>query len=170
MYVRDDGEEMSMFEVARDEGLVKPGENKNNFNPKTQKISNLESKYTSQNLAPPSALKTKGDDTTSDILNEVFTFSEDSESDYFFTPFSNATPAINPKTGTRSWSVSDAVGTDDIMLIDRETMMPVMDGNKRRRFKTGDKFKQEDLDWINNFLSDYVSLPQVDDNTTYTTK
>ena len=159
-----------MFDVARDEGLIKPGENKNNFNPKTQKAANEENKYTSQNLAPPSVLKTKGDDAASDALNEIFTFSENSESEYFFTPFSKATPAINLKTGVRSWSTADSVGTDDVMLIDRKTMMPVMDGNKRRRFKTGDNFKQTDLDWINDFLVDYVDTPQVDDNTTYTTR
>ena len=170
IYVRqDDGKEMSMFDVARDEGLIKPGENKNNFNPKTQKTTNEENKYTSQNLAPPSVLKTKGDDATSDALNEIFSFSEDSESDYFFTPYTKITPGFDVRN-IRTWKTADNIASNDVMLIDRKTMLPVMDGDKRRRFKTGSDFKQEDLDWINNFLSDYVTTPQVDDNTTYTTE
>ena len=114
-------------------------------------------------------LKTRGDDAASDALNEIFTFSENSESDYFFTPYTKLTPGFDPATMKRTWKTADNIWGNDIMLIDRETMLPVMDGDKRRRFKTGNNFKQEDLDWINNFLGDYVSSPQVDDNTTYTT-
>ena len=64
------------------------------------------------------------------------------------------------------------------MLVSRETGRPVrvdkdgsvvLEGGKRKRFGTMGDYDVNDLNWINNFLKDYISkATPVDDTTTYT--
>ena len=168
LYVRDDGEEFSMFEVADIEGLVKVGENANDFNFKKIEKSNLESEYTSQGLASPSMLQdVEADDAASSKLNNNFNFT--SESDFYFTPYS-----VDIKTagsGDGDWysrSLSDNIWSNDIMLIDNRGRVPkpvLLDGSVPsgkfklkdvKRFKTKGDYNENDLNWINDYLKNYV--------------
>ena len=157
LYVRDDGKTYDLYQVADIEGLIKTGESRNNFNVKLKQGGNLEAEYAAKGGATPSMLKeVKGDDDASDKLNEKFGFSyknalDDPEaSRYYFIPYTGGDWFDSKKHH------SDNVWSDDIMLIDRETGQPVMDGKKPRRFGTGEDFKTSDLDWINEYLKDYI--------------
>ena len=161
MYVRDDGKNMSMFEVARDEGLIKPGEGKGDFNPTRNAVANEENKNLNKGLASPSMLQdVSNDDTAANKLNNTFKFTSAKNSDYFFVPYSDAYGQIVD---------ADNVFSNDIMLIDGSTGKPIRDGKKVRRFGTGKDYSANDLKWINDFLGEYASKQQqADDTTTYT--
>lgn len=154
MYVRStDDKEMEMFDVALEEGLIKTGESKNDFNPTVGKTENEEQQYSNKGLATPSMLrKVTGDNDASDKLNEKFKFSVNSETDYYFTPYSLTVG-------------KDNVFTDDVMLIDRKTGRPVKVNGEVRRFGTGKDYNVDDLKWINDFLKNY--LPKLDINTDF---
>ena len=164
---RDDEKIMTMFEVAKDEGLVRPGENKNDFNPGKVQKSNLENEYTSKGLASPSMLKdVGGDDDASSKLNANFGLTSDS--DFYFMPYSS--DIITAGSGDGDYftkSMSDNIFTNDVMLIDNRGRLPkpvLLDKTTKnkyklkdiKRFGTKDKYNKNDLDWINNFLKDYV--------------
>jgi len=165
MYVRDDGKNMSMFEVARDEGLIKPGEGKGDFNPTRNAAANEENKNLNKGLASPSMLQSAGsmgsqDNAAANKLNNTFKFTSAKDSDYFFVPYSDAYGEIVD---------ADNVFSNDIMLIDGSTGKPIRDGKKVRRFGTGKDYSANDLKWINDFLGEYASKQQqADDTTTYT--
>jgi len=161
MYVRDDGKNMSMFEVARDEGLIKPGEGKGDFNPTRNAAANKENENLNKGLASPSMLQdVSNDNTAAEKLNNTFKFTSAKNSDYFFVPYSDAYGQIVN---------ADNVFSDDIMLIDGSTGKPIRDGKKIRRFGTGEDYSANDLKWINDFLGEYASKQQqADDTTTYT--
>ena len=63
--------------------------------------------------------------------------------------------------------MSDNIFTNDVMLIDNRGRLPkpvLLDKTTKnkyklkdiKRFSTKDKYNKNDLDWINNFLKDYV--------------
>tara|TARA_R100001443_G_scaffold117058_1_gene139709 strand:- start:1860 stop:3812 length:1953 start_codon:yes stop_codon:yes gene_type:complete len=162
MFVRDDGEEFTMYQVATTEGLDKVGESKNDFNPSAVKVNADEKSYSDKGLATPSILKdASGDDAASNMLNQKFGFSKDDDdndpaaSDYYFTPYTGGDWYESKKY------LGDNVFSNDVMLIDRGTGQPVMDGKNPRRFGTGDNYKVSDLDWINDFLKDYLPKQNV---------
>ena len=165
MYVRqDDSKELSMFEVARDEGLIKPGESASNFNPTTKTEQNLDKNRDESGLATSSMMKTgSGDDAVSAALNEKFTLTGGKQG-LIFAPWS----ALN-KQGA-NYKEADAIGTNDItILIPDKTgtgAKPLLDENGNQyRFGTFKDFKQSELDIINkimenaNQVSKQIELP-----------
>jgi len=169
MYIDELGNEMEMWKVADIEGLTKTGENASNFNPTTKTEQNLEEELTAKGLATPSMMKTAGDNSVSDALNEIFDLTSGREP-FIFAPWS-----ASNKQGA-NYKRADAAGTNDITILKPNKSgtgaFPVLDGNGNQyRFKTGKEFTQSDLDIINKIMEDagYVSKQEeADDNTTYT--
>ena len=168
-YENSKGKAMSLYEVAKDEGLIRNGEGKGDFNFKKIAKTNEDKEYLDKNEAPPSFLKDYGDSDASSKLNEQFNLVQgtqggkflDGGTDYYFVPWSSQAKV----NGEYSLSGGDNVLTNDIMLVDITSgkAMPVLnEEGKIRRFGTGEDFKQDDLNFINNLLKDYAGKKEID--------
>jgi hypothetical protein len=179
LYIDENNQEFTMYEVADIEGLIKPGESAKNFNIATKTDQNLDEQRASEGLATSTMMKISGDDAVSSMLNNTFDLS-DRQQPFLFVPWTTDLVASGFDEGEVSWAydpdISDSMWSNDISLVDpTNNYRPLIDPktNKPYRFKTGKEFKQTDLDIINKIMKDagYIKRQkQVDDATTYTNK
>ena len=165
MYVDENDNKFTMYQVADREGLIKRGESAGTFDVAQVGEKTQDQKYANEGLAISSMLwDVGGDDDASDKLNAQFGFEtfrsnpwSTRKSKYFFMPYSSS----GKKKGMRELSdldvkLADAIGTDDIMLVDRRTGRAVKEGGEIVRIGTGENYNEGDLTWLNNFLKDYA--------------
>ena len=115
-------------------------------------------------------LKTKGDNSVSGQLNEIFTMSmvADNPSEYFFAPFSN-----DYKRGLYNPATSDNAASNDVMLMNTRgpnnellhysSFKPVINPatGQPYRFKTGSKATQSDLNTINKLMEEMGFIKKI---------
>ena len=175
VYVRDDGEKFSMFEVADMEGLVKVGENATNFNPATKTDQNRDQQRKNKGLATSSMMKA-GDDAVATSLNSWFELADEKQK-FFFVPWSRTLKGKKNQDGTyapvrgydQAWD--DNIISKSISIIDPTTNPPRVYINPRTglpyKIKTGDKFEQSGLDIINQIMEDANYVKKKNINTDF---
>ena len=168
LYIRDDNEEFSMYQVADMEGLIKTGESAKNFNIATKVEQNLDQQRENTGLATSTTMKTGGDDAVSTALNKQFDLT-DRRQRYLFVPYSRD---LESEAGLSVYDpdISDNILTDDVTLVDpTNSYRPLIDPKTKKpyRFKTGEDFKQSDLDIINKIMEDAGYIKRKNINTEF---
>ena len=154
--------EFSTYTVADIEGLVKVGEGRADFEGDIAGKLN-DKNLEAQGLAPSTALKMDGDDAASGELNRIFGM-QMGNSEYYFHPFSRKV-----YRGTFDPGSSDDAFTNDVMLYNKTTKRPVIDEatGEPYRFRTGDDYKEEQLQILNDLMLQLGYATNVGTNTQY---
>jgi hypothetical protein len=160
-WIDGSGEKYTSYDVATIEGLIRLNEGRADFEGDIETEIN-DNNLKNQGLAPSAALKLNGDDAVSGELNRIFGMRM-GESDYYFHPFSR-----DVYRGTFRPGNSDSGLTNDVMLYDKSTKRPAVDPatGEPYRFKTGDKFKDEQLKILNDLMVELGYVKKVT-NTQY---
>ena len=157
-----------MYKVADMEGLIKDGESAKNFNVATKVEQNLDQQRENTGLATSTTMKTGGDDAVSTALNKQFDLT-DRRQRYLFVPYSRD---LESEAGLSVYDpdISDNILTDDVTLVDpTNSYRPLIDPKTKKpyRFKTGEDFKQSDLDIINKIMEDAGYIKRKNINTEF---
>ena len=184
------GKTKSHYDLAYGEGLIKSGEAEATFNvgyaQEEATTSAEEAKIQKQKLEGKATIdminvKDQNDDVSADNLNNWFKRGfKDFNKFYQFVPYTTQrnqdgtypTQMLNLPSGMGKGKMLDRVNTNDLMLIDMKTKMPVgkkeleasgkftWDGKGPWRITTRGDADQKQIDVINKFLSEYVAGPK----------